>query len=169
MADFGGTNAISLKKGLDSLFESENVPLLDYRTKLMSATSDGANMNLGIYSGALTMTKENRPWLITIHCANHRLELALKDAVKEIPKFAECDKFYTNIFYLLKDSGKLKTETKNAAAALNISYYTLHNIHGAKFLNHRRRVFKNLLHTIGLLSSLVLKMSWPMIVDLPGI
>ena len=112
MADFGGTDAISLKKGVDSLFESGNVPLLDYQTKLTSATSDSANMNLGIYSGALTMIKENRPWLITIHCANHRLELALKDAVKETPKFAECDKFYTNIFHLLKDSGKLKTNKK---------------------------------------------------------
>ena len=90
--------------------------------------------------------KENRPWLITIHCANHRVASTLKDAVKEIAKFAECDKFYTNIFCLFTNSGKLKTETKNAAAALNISYYTLHKIHDARFLNHRRRGFKDLLH-----------------------
>ena len=57
---FSGTNAISLKKGLDSIFESGNVTLLDYQTKLMSTISDGVNMNLEIYSGALTMMKENR-------------------------------------------------------------------------------------------------------------
>ena len=35
---------------------------------------------------------------------------------------------------------------KNAAAALNISYYTLHKIHCIRFLNHRCRGFKNLLY-----------------------
>ena len=51
MTVFGGTDAVSLKKGFDSAFESGNVTLLDYQTKLTSATSDGANVNLGIYSG----------------------------------------------------------------------------------------------------------------------
>ena len=75
------------------------------------------------------MMKENRSCLITIHCVNYRLELALKDAVKEIPKFAECDKFYKNLFYLIKNSGKLITETKNAAALnIYVSYYTLNKI-----------------------------------------
>ena len=55
MAEFSGTDAMSLKKGPDSDFESGNVPLLDYQTKLMSANSDAANMNLGIYNEALTI------------------------------------------------------------------------------------------------------------------
>ena len=90
----------------------------------MNVTSDGANLNPGIYSGALTMMEENRLWLITIHCANHRLELALKDAVKEIQKFAECDKFYTNIFYLFKNSRKLKTDKKCCCCT---KYFLLHS------------------------------------------
>ena len=139
MAEFGGTDALSLKQALDSVFQMGNIPLEDYETKLVSATSHGANVNLGIYNGALTMMKHERPWLVTIHCANHRLELALKDAVVDIPKFNECDKFYTILFYLFKNSGKLKTETKNAAAALNITYYPLPKIHGTRFLNHRCR------------------------------
>ena len=89
--------------------------------------------------------KENRPWLLTIHCANYRLKLALKDT-KEIPKFAECDNFYTNIFYLFNNSGKLKKETKKAAAALNISHYTSCKILGRRFLNHRPRGFRNLIN-----------------------
>ena len=145
MEEFSGADVVSLKKSLDSVFESGNVLLLDYQTKLMSATSDNTNVNLGIYSGALIMMKENRPLLITIHCASHRLGLVLKDA-KEISKFAEHDKFYTNMFYLFKSFIKLKTETKNTAAARNISYYTFHKVHGTSSLNHRRRCFKNLLH-----------------------
>ena len=49
-----------------------------------------------VYTGALIMMKENRLWLITICCTNQRFELALKNVVKEIPKFTECNKFYTN-------------------------------------------------------------------------
>ena len=55
MADFGGTDAHSLKNALDSVFnDTRNVPLADYDTKLVSVTSDGANVNLGVYNGALT-------------------------------------------------------------------------------------------------------------------
>ena len=146
MEKFSGADAVSLKKSLDAVFESGNVLLLDYQTKVMIATYDNTNVNLGMYSGSLIMMKENRALLITIHCASHRLGFALKDAVKEISKFAEHDKFYTNMFYLCKSFIKLKTETKNTAAAQNISYYTLHKVHGTSFLNHRRRCFKNLLH-----------------------
>ncbi|XP_057313455.1 uncharacterized protein LOC130654829 [Hydractinia symbiolongicarpus] len=78
MADFGGCDAESLKAGLDSVFENGNVPLDDYQTKLVSATADRANVNMGINHGALTMMAEEHPWLVVIHCVNHRLELANK-------------------------------------------------------------------------------------------
>ena len=57
-------------------------------------------------------------------------------------------KSFTQIFffYLFKNSGKLKTETTNAAATLNISYYNLHKNHDTRFLNHGCRGLKNLLH-----------------------
>lgn len=48
MAEFSGKDAVSLKKDLDSVFGSGNVPLLDYQTEVISVTSDGASMNLGI-------------------------------------------------------------------------------------------------------------------------
>ena len=55
MEDFGGTDAHALKNALDSVFNDTGyVPLADYETKLISATSDGANVNLGVYNGALT-------------------------------------------------------------------------------------------------------------------
>ena len=89
------------KKGLDSVFETGNNPIDNYQTKLVNATTDAANVNLGIYEGALTIMAEQRPWLVTIHCVNHHLQLAIKDAVSDINKFQECDKFYLNEYYLL--------------------------------------------------------------------
>ena len=114
MADFGGCDADSLKQAIDSVFsESGRIPLKD-QCQLISATSDGANVNMRVYNGALTQMKHECPWLVLIHCVNHRLKLAIKDAVKSISKFEECDRFYTGMYYLFKNSGKLKTETKQA-------------------------------------------------------
>ena len=53
---------------------------------------------------------------------------------------------FTEIFSICLRILANKAGTKNTAAALNISYDTLHKIHGTRFLNHWCRGFKNLLH-----------------------
>ena len=119
MACLGGGNSDSIKAAIDSIFQQgseENgnqngpIPLADYREKVVSATADGANVNMGIYSGVLTQMKQERDWLVIIHCANHRLELALKDGVKQFQPFREIDSFYIDLWSLCKNSGKLKAE-----------------------------------------------------------
>ena len=67
------------------------------------------------------MMVEQRSWLVIIHCINHRLELAIKDAVSDINNFQDCDKFYLTLIFLFKNSGKLKSSIKNAAEAMNIT------------------------------------------------
>ena len=43
----------------------------------MSVCLDAVAVNLGVRRGLAT---ENIPWLVTIHCLNHHLELAAKSA-----------------------------------------------------------------------------------------
>ena len=118
MEVWGGTDADSLKKGIDSIFSGDGrIPLDDYLTKLVGITSDGASVNTGRINGLMTQLAEERPWLIKIHCANHRVELAVKDAFKQSP-FQQIDDLYISIFYLLRNSGKIKSEIKEAANAL---------------------------------------------------
>lgn len=118
MATFGGTNAGVLKKGLDSVFETGNIPIDDYQTELVSATADGANVNLDIYGGSLTMMTEQRPWLVTIHSVNHCLEVAIKDSYSDINTFQDCDQFCLTLFFSFKTSVKLKTSIKNTTEAI---------------------------------------------------
>ena len=146
---FGGGNANAIVKGINSLFSesgSYRMSQEDYQGKLVSSTADGASVNTGKYNGVLTQLKRNRPWLLTIHCANHRVELAVKSAFY-IPEFEAVEEFYKTNYYLLKNSGKLKSLLKECAASLGIHYYELPKIHGTRFVNHRRRGFKNLLET----------------------
>jgi len=149
MSDWGGTDATSLKKGIDSIFNTGNFEMSpgDYRTKLVSVTSDGASVNFGRNTGLLTQFSANRDWLLKIHyalirCTNHRIELAVKDAIKET---AFADNFYNSLFFFLKNSGKTKSEIKKAAKALNIQNYTLPKITGTRFVGHRRNAYTKLL------------------------
>ena len=71
----------------------------------------------------MTRLSEQRPWLIKIHCSNHRIELAVKDAIKE-SDFGVVDQFYINTYNLWENSGKIKTEVKLATETLNIQHYT---------------------------------------------
>lgn len=111
MSEFGGTDASSLKNGIDSIFDETNGQLkLDaesYSTKIIGCTSDGASVNFGRKSGLMTRMASTRPWLIKIHCANHRIELAVKDAVNGTD-FTSIDDFFIANFSLLKKFWKDK-------------------------------------------------------------
>ena len=145
----GGGSADAIFNGINSLFK-ESAPFAmspeQYQGKLISYTADGASVNTGKYNGVLTQLKRNRPWLLTIHCANHRIELSVKAAFN-INKFQAIEEFYKTNYYLLKNSGRLQSQVIECARSLSISYYRLPKIHGTRFVNHRRRSFKTLLET----------------------
>ena len=49
----------------------------------MSATADGTSVNFGAYNGLLTKRAATHPWLLKIHCSNHRTKLAIKTVFEE--------------------------------------------------------------------------------------
>ena len=83
--------------------------------------------------------------MIKFHCANHRIELAVKDVLKD-SAFSEVDKQYLAIFNLMKNSGAVKSDVKSAAKALDISCYTLPKITGTRFVSHRKKAYTRLLN-----------------------
>ena len=148
MSEWGGTGAEALKDGIDGIFTDDGIFKInseDYKLKLVGCTADGASVNFGQHTGLLTRLDEERGWLIKIHCANHRTELAVKDAFKE-SVFNEVDTMYNTLFNLIKNSGKIKEEVKAAAAALNIQNYTLPKLTGTRFIGHRVSAYKALLN-----------------------
>ena len=149
MADFGGTDADSLKKAIDGVFDLENgkVKLTqeEYTFKVIGSTADGASVNFGIHKGLLTQLARTRPWMLKVHCVNHRVELAFKESIKD-STFDDVDKLYLTLYYLLRDSGRFNSECKHAGEAVNVEYYKLPKIHGTRFVGHRRAGLTKLLH-----------------------
>ena len=55
MSDWGGIDAESLTKGIDSIFlEDGKTPVTNYETNLVSLTTDGASVNTERISGLMT-------------------------------------------------------------------------------------------------------------------
>nr|XP_047143305.1 zinc finger protein 862-like [Hydra vulgaris] len=151
MSLFGGSDSNSLTTGINSVFESDKslfrLSKEHYTNKVICATADGASVNFGAHINVLSQMQQNRPWLIKIHCINHRIELAIKDAFNEIPDFAHIDEFYLANYYLLRNSGKLKAEVEAALKCLDITHYNLPKITGTRFVGHRRKGVFNMLET----------------------
>ena len=62
-------------------------------------------MNVGKHKGVGTQLKEKAPWLQVIHCFNHRVELALKDAFKNT-QFEKIEEMLLKLYYLYQKSSK---------------------------------------------------------------
>ena len=55
MSDWGGTDAESLKKGINSIFLKDGkIPVTNYEKKLVSLTMDRTSVNTGRISGLMT-------------------------------------------------------------------------------------------------------------------
>ena len=69
--------------------------------KIVFLSSDGASVNCGKNSGFIKLFY---PWIYIMWCFSHRLELALKDALKEYMK--PVDTTLTYLYYLYTKSSK---------------------------------------------------------------
>ena len=85
-------------------------------------------------------------WMIKIHCVNHFVEFAIKEALAET-EFSKVEDFYYSKTFLLKNSGKIISKIKSAANVLNIQHYQLPKLTGTRFVGHQRAAFKCLLDT----------------------
>ena len=65
----------------------------------MGLNVDGASVNTDVHNGVGVLMQADSPWLQMIHCFNHRLELAIKDAFKN-NNFNKIDEMLMTFCYL---------------------------------------------------------------------
>lgn len=88
----------------------------DYlRKHFICFASDGASVMTGSKSGVGARLKELFPQLVLWHCANHRLELAVGDAVEDVTKVNHFHSFMDSIYKLYSQSPKLTEELEASA------------------------------------------------------
>lgn len=141
MSDFGGVSAALTKAAIDDAFSEYGVQNNNkYATCLVSACADGASVNMGRLNGALTTLKrENRPWLLIIHCSAHRIELAVKDTFRDSGEFERIDDMMLNLHIFFKNSGKGWRIFKLFAENLNVIIQQFPKSAGTRFQIHKYR------------------------------
>jgi hypothetical protein len=87
---------------------------------LIAFTSDGASVMLGIHSGVGQRLKEKFPVLLLWHCLNHRLELAISDAVSSIDGFYPIQTFFDKTYSVYSFSSKLQRELRKISRDLHL-------------------------------------------------
>ena len=106
--------ATGVLSSLTTAFEIFGV--LSFEKSLLGLNCDGASVNLGQFGGLGALIKEKAPWLELVHCFNHRIELALKDA-SENSAFAKIETMLMKLYYLYQKSPKRYRELKELSEA----------------------------------------------------
>ena len=78
--------------------------IVDWDTKLIGFGCDGAAVNIAA-GGLRGKLESTMPWIIVFWCLAHRLELALKDALKQT-FFSTIDEMLMRLYYLYEKSPK---------------------------------------------------------------
>ena len=106
MKDFGSGNAEgTLSAMIDAL--SVFSPKETFLKKLICGVADGASVNFGRHQGAITKLSEMVRWdLPTLHCFNHKLELAMRDSYTSDKTFTKIKgMFCTGCLKIVDDHG----------------------------------------------------------------
>ena len=71
----------------------------------MGIGTDGAAVNIASNAGLKGLVTKEVPWLFWMWCLAHRLELAIKDALKGTP-FSLIDEMLLRLYYIYEKSPK---------------------------------------------------------------
>ena len=132
----------------------ERVGISDYDKKLIGFMSDGASVNFGSKTGLLTKLKqdEQMPWIVGIHCLNHRLELAVKDAFARTA-FSQICVLLTNIHSVFERSPKRLRALHDLAEIMGEEVRKPARSNGTRWVQHKVNAAKILLKQYGLIIS----------------
>ena len=140
-------SAEGLKEAIGLAFS--RIDFSDFHLKLHGFNVDGASVNMGVSKGLAALLCQQSPWLTTVHCFNHRFELAIKDAFKGT-FFDEIDTFLTKLFYLYKKSSKRLRELRRFAEIFEQSVPKPAKVNGTRWIAHKLRAMAIVIQNYGM-------------------
>ena len=145
-------DAPGLKQSIIDVFIKHSLEHLIEKIAFLS--SDGASVNFGKNSGLIKLLQEDHPWICFIWCFSHRLELAIKDALKEFIEPVE--ESLRHLFYLYTKSSKKFRELKNWYHILQDQFDMYGSgikpvkSTGTRWIDHKLRAMERLVEKFGL-------------------
>ena len=109
---------------------------LKLEDKVVCFTGDGASVNSGYQNGVIAKLKQLSQEIIFVHCLNHRLELALKQAMKGHKLYEKINSLLSEIFKFYHTSSLQTENLKTAYEACNVPVQLPHRIGGTRWVSH---------------------------------
>ena len=111
----------------------------DWKDRLVSGCFDGAAVNLGFKSGVVVRLEKDVPELIAIHYCSHRLELAVKAVVKEVPFYETVNTFLVDVYKAYHDSALMWSGLRIEGDAFKNTILKPQKAYGTLWLPHHER------------------------------
>ena len=125
---------------------AEIIPGLGKTQYIVGFGADGASVNMGVRKGIAVRLQDEYPWLLPIHCFNHRLELAVKDALSKM-FYDDIIDTLTLLYYFYHASGKRQRELQELANILENGIQKPKKCNGTRWIQHKLQATKALLHS----------------------
>lgn len=103
------------------------------RKNLVGFCSDGASVMLGRKSGVGARLKKDFPNIVLWHCLNHRLQLALDDAVRDIKQLNHFKFFMDKLYSLFHQSNKNQLQLSSISTELDLEVRKIGRILGPRW------------------------------------
>ena len=122
-------NAAGIHENIQTAFNRFGVT--KFEDRIVGLNADGASVNMGPLNGLGKIDKDSALWLQLVHCFNHRIKLALKDAFDTSP-FGDIDNMLMKLYYLYEKSPKRYRELKELSEAYANSIPKLFKARGTR-------------------------------------
>lgn len=131
-----------MKGAILQVLEQYGIDFNLLKRNLILFVSDGASNMLGRKSGVSTLLKKDFPNIISWHCCNHRLELAVSDTLKEVSGINHFQSFIEKLYSVYHMSPKNTSELQECAASLVQQLFTISKIFTIRWVASSQRTVK---------------------------
>ena len=140
-------------EGILSILEAtfSNFGVTDWLSKTVAFISDGASVNMDQMKVIGVLLKKECPWLLTIHCWNHRLELAVKNSIMKHKLCNEVLDMLITLHNFYKSSPKHLREVKSVADTLNETFVNLQRCNETRWVTFKVRALSAVIKNYGVI------------------
>ena len=142
LIELPGQDAESIYKTLLKCLESYGFSSEILSDQLIGFASDGASVMFGSQSGVAKRIQNAFPNVVIWHCLNHRLELAVGDAVSEISGVNHFKILFDKLYHTYHTSAKNKRELEECCQDLTTHFYSIGRVLDTRWVASSFRTVK---------------------------
>ena len=104
---------------------------------------------MGKHNGLNVLVRDKAPWVEVVHCFNHRVELAIKDAFIESMFHSNINEMLSKLCWLYQKSPKRLIQLKESSEAFEKLIPKPTKADGTRWINFKFRAMEKVLENCG--------------------